>query len=380
MSDDAGKPTEAAKPKKASAKTKRKRLFLNQVVMRRVVYALLPILGAGIVFFGWRVLALLVVCLIGGLGTEWIMTSRRGKPISQACFVTCFLYALSLPPTMPFWQALVGIVVGILFGKEVFGGFGRNFANPAIVGRAFVYVAFPVAMTASFVPAFQGFPGGLAEWSMASRGAAPAWLQPVASRGVDAVTAATPRRSHKEDGYLTPLPPLLFGNIGGVYEPEPMDKAVADAPRRQKVLAAGSIGEVCTVLIVLAGIYLMATRTSNWRLTLSCVLGAAGATVLFRSILGAGGLPPLLFALTAGSLLYVAVFMVTDPVSAPKQKGSIWIYGTLIGALIVVIPWKGQFSGAASFSILLANAVGPSLDMAFRARKRRRAAARETTP
>jgi len=154
-----GKEPGDLKPSATPRKLKLKRLFLRQPAMLRVVYSLIPILIAGIYFFGWRVLALLAVCLVGGLVTEWVMTRRRGKPISQACFVTVFLYTLSLPPTMPFWMALVGIVVGILFGKEVFGGFGRNFANPAIVGRAFVYVAFPIAMTGSFVPAFRGFPG-----------------------------------------------------------------------------------------------------------------------------------------------------------------------------------------------------------------------------
>ena len=187
----------------AVTRPKSKPLFMKQAVMTRVVYALLPLLVAGIYFFGWRVLALLALCVVGGVATEWVMTSRRGRPVSQAVFVTCFLYALSLPPTIPFWQAVVGVVVAILFGKEVFGGFGRNFANPAIVGRAFVYVAFPINLTGRFVPAFGGFPGGFARW---------------ATMGVDAMTAATPMWARRDFGYTTPLRKLFVGDIGGTFK------------------------------------------------------------------------------------------------------------------------------------------------------------------
>jgi Na+-transporting NADH:ubiquinone oxidoreductase subunit B len=348
---------------------KPKRLFLKQPQMLRVVYALVPIALAGVYFFGWRVLALLAVCVTAGLGVEWLMESRRGKPISQACLVTGFLYALSLPPTMPYWMAVVGIVVAILFGKMVFGGFGRNFVNPAILGRAFVYVAFPVAMTGSFVPAFRGFPGGFAAWSFTSSERAPEWLAPAAERSVDAVTAATAMWARRDFGHDTPVPDLFLGTIGGTFE----------GPTGPKVLAAGSIGEVSALLIVLAGIYLVATRTANWRLTTGALGGTVAAVLLFRNVLGYDGVPPLPFALCSGALLYAAVFMVTDPVSAPKTKPAIWVYGVLIGVLIVFLRWKSQFAGAVGFAILLGNVVGPSLDMAANAwqewRKGRGAAA-----
>jgi Na+-transporting NADH:ubiquinone oxidoreductase subunit B len=349
---------------------RRSRLFLRQPVMRRVVYALVPILVAGIYFFGWRVLALLAASVIGGLATEWAMASRRGKPISQACFVTCFLYALSLPPSLPLWMAFVGVVVGILFGKEVFGGFGKNFANPAIVGRAFVYVAFPIEMTGRFVPAFRGFPGGFARWSMASLERAPAWLASVAKSGADAMTAATPMWARRDFGHETPLSRLFFGNIGGVFEGE----------YGSKVLAAGSIGEVCALLIILASIYLVATKTANWRLTVATLAGAVVANVLLRNVGGAEEVPPLLFTLFSGALLYAAVFMVTDPISAPRKKPSVWMYGVLIGALIVFLRWKAQFSGAVAFAILLGNIIGPSLDMAVAAWENRGKAVADRRP
>ena len=144
----------------------RKRLLMQQANMKRMLLALTPVLLSAIYFFGWRVAAVWALVNVVGFATEYITTGQRGKPVSMACFVTCWLYALSLPPTTPYWVAVVGIVVAILFGKEVFGGFGRNFANPAIIGRLFVYVSFPVPLTASFIPAFKGFPGGFAEWSL----------------------------------------------------------------------------------------------------------------------------------------------------------------------------------------------------------------------
>jgi len=357
--------TQAKSPEVAP---KPRRLFLKQAVMSRMLLALSPLLVAGIYFFGWRVVALLAVCVAGGVATEWVMASRRGKPVSQAVLVTCVLFALSLPPTMPYWMAVVGVVVGVLFGKEVYGGFGRNWCNPAIVGRAFVYVAFPVQMTGSFVPAFRGFPGGFARWSLATMAEAPEWLATVAKTGADAMTAATPKWSWRDFGVDTPLSDLFFGNIGGTFE----------GPYGEKVLAAGSIGEVSALLILLAGIYLMATRTANWRLTASTLLGISVTNVLFRDVLGAKGLPSLPFTLLSAGLLYAAVFMVTDPVSAPKKRLSMWLYGLFIGAVVVLIPWRGQFAGAVSFSILLGNMVGPSLDLAVRAwGERKKAAAKE---
>ena len=354
----------SAKTDKQADTAKPKPLFMKQPVMMRMVYSLLPIVAAGVYFFGWRVLALVAVCLVGGVATEWVMASRRGKPVSQACFVTVLLLALALPPTMPFWMALVGIVVAILFGKEVFGGFGRNFANPAIVGRAFLYVAFPVAMTGSFVPAFQGFPGGFGHWSLASMKQAPEWLAPAAKTGLDAVTAATPMWARRDFGHATPLARLFLGDIGGVFQGE----------YGPKVLAAGSTGEVSALLILLAAVYLLVTKTANWRLMAGPLIGAVAANVAFRTLMGVDKVPPLPFTLCSGALLYGTVFMVTEPISAPKKRLAMWVYGIFIGAMIVFMRWKAQFAGAVAFAILLGNIVGPTVDMAVGAWEARKKA------
>jgi Na+-transporting NADH:ubiquinone oxidoreductase subunit B len=324
-------------------------------MMNRMLVALAPIALVGIYFFGWRVLALLAVSCVAGYATEWIMCSRRGKPVSVACLVTCFLFALSLPPTLPLWQAAVGVVVGVLFAKELFGGFGKNWANPAIVGRAFIYVAFPVEMTGRFVPAFRGWPGGFAHWSFESLAAVPDWLSHGASGIADAVTQATPNIAGRDFHYTVPWTDLVTGRIGGAFESEGVSR----------VLAAGSIGEVCKPLILLAAIYLLVTRTADWRLMAGPLIGA-GLAAAALELTGIGRAGDTVEIFIGGSLLFGAVFMVTEPVSAPRTAAAKWIYGVFIGAMLVLMRTYGQFAGALSFAILLGNIVGPSLDLAVR--------------
>ena len=327
--------------------------MLKQKNMVRVLYALSPIALTGVYFFGWRVAALLAVSIVCGFGTEWYMQSLKKGKVSYAVFVTAMLYALSLPPTTPFWIAAVGIIVAILFGKEVFGGFGKNVFNPAIVGRAFVYVSFPIELTGRFVPVFTGFPGGFGQWSFTSLKALPASMTQAGLKLTDAVTAATPIWSRRDFHFTADWLQLLLGNIGGVFS----------AGDSTKVLAAGSIGEVSALAIVAAAIYLIATKTAQWRLSIATLLGAAGITLLLRYGLGIDAVPPLHFTLLSGALLYGAAFMVTDPVSAPKLPLSQWIYGIFIGLMVVFFRYRSIFAEGLGFSILLGNMLAPSLDL-----------------
>jgi Na+-transporting NADH:ubiquinone oxidoreductase subunit B len=349
---------------------------MKQKIMLRVLYALVPILVSGIYFFGWRVVAVLAACNAAGILTEYVTTRQRGQSVSTACLVTCWLFALALPPTVPFWIAAVGVVVGILFGKEVFGGFGRNVVNPAILGRAFVYVCFPTELTARFVPVFRGFPGGFAHWSFESLGRLPQYLTSAANfpsgatRAADAVSQASPMWVSREYGVEVASKAaswldLLLGNIGGVF--------VAGGEGR--ILSAGSIGEGCAVLIALAAVYLLATRTANWRIVLGGLAGLAAASVLFRNLLGFGGLgevPPFHRNLLAGTTMYVLVFMFTDPISAPKRRQAMFAYGGMMGFLTVFLRWRNVFVASASFAIILGNITAPLLDLAAGAWERRK--------
>lgn len=329
--------------------------FLKQKNMLRVLYALIPVLLAGIYYFGWRVVAVLAVTAAASVLTEWFMVAKRKGKVSYACFVTAALLGLALPPTIPYWMAAVGGVVAILFAKEAFGGFGKNVFNPAVVGRAFLYVCFPLSMTAGFVPTFSGFPGGFAHWSFATQSGVPSFLTQAGLKLADAVTAATPMLAHRDFGFATSHLSLLLGSIGGVFEfnGHPM------------ALGAGSIGEVSAVAILVGAAILLFTGTASWRLMLSTILGAVAMNVLLRTVLGIQDVPPLAFSLLCGALLYGAVFMVTDPVSAPKKVPAQWLYGLFIGAMVVFLRYKSVFVGSVAFAILLGNIVGPSFDLWF---------------
>ncbi len=331
----------------------KKPAFLKQLMMMRVIYALIPVAVAAIYLFGWRVLALAGVSCLFAFLAEWAMLSGKNGKISQAAWVTGALFGFSLPPTAPFWVAAVGVVFGIVFGKMVFGGFGKNVFNPAIVGRAFVYVCFPVEMTSRFVPAFRGFPGGFAKWSFAALKDLPAELAAPGLKVVDAITAATPMWSRRDYQAEVRLWDLVTGQIGGLFE----------HAGHSQVLAAGSAGEVSALAILLGAAYLLWTKTANWRLMLGTLAGAVGLNLALRNGLGIDAVPPLPFTLFSGAFLYAAVFMVTDPISAPRLPLAMWIYGVFIGAMIVFLRYKAVFAGGVAFAILLGNILAPSLDL-----------------
>jgi len=331
----------------------KKPVFLKQKMMLRVVYALIPILLVAIYFFGWRVAAVVATALIFAFFTEWLMTSLRGGRMSYAVYVTAMLYGLSLPPTVPFWIAAVGAIIAILFGKEVFGGFGKNVFNPAIVGRAFVYVSFPEDLTSRFVPAMQEFPAGLNQWSFPALKEIPEYIKSVGLARTDAISAATPMWTRRDYGFETAISKLFTGDISGIFE----------HGGEKMVLTAGSAGEVCALVIILAGIYLIWTKTAKWQLTVSTILGATVLNLILRNVAGIDAVPPLFFTLFSGGFLFAAVFMVTDPISAPKNKISQWIYGAMIGMLIVFFRYKAIFAGGVAFSILMGNMFAPSLDL-----------------
>ncbi|HDQ40215.1 MAG TPA: RnfABCDGE type electron transport complex subunit D [Desulfonatronum sp.] len=335
----------------------KKPVILKQKIMLRVLYALIPAALAAICFFGLRVLAVLAVSMLFAFLTEWFMAARRGGKVTQACLVTGALFALSLPPNIPLWMAVVGVVVGILFGKELFGGFGRNVFNPAIVGRAFIWVSFPLEMTGQYIPVFRDFPGGFVRWSMAASETLPAYLHQstdlALNTGMDAITSATPMLARKSLDHETGILDLFLGSIGEIFT----------VGEQTLVLGAGAMGEVSALAIFLGAGYLLFTKTAQWRLMIPPILGAAMLCLALRHGLGIEAVPSLDFTLFSGGLLYAAVFMITEPVSAPKLSKSQWIYGLFIGMMIVFFRYKGIFYGGVAFSILLGNMLAPSLDL-----------------
>lgn len=320
------------------------KLFKKQKMMRNVLIASAPLVVYGIYAFGWRVLALLICNMIVASLVEYISEKKLyNKPqISEAALVTATLFTLTLPPSLPFWMSSVGIAFAIFFGKEVFGGFGKNVFNPAIVGRAFLLINFPAYMTNFNVAAnSEKFFNGLAGFKY--------WLTP----SLDSVGSSTPIIGLKFTGQVPSQLNLFLGNIGG------------------------SIGEVSTLLILLGAVYMIYKKVASWELMVSTLIGFfVSSYILIALGFGQDVLQPL-DGLLVGGFMFGTVFMVTDPISAPKQIQAKWFYGILIGTLVVVIRSFTSFVGGMMFAILIAEVLTPIVDYLFQQRnKKKRLAAK----
>jgi Na+-transporting NADH:ubiquinone oxidoreductase subunit B len=306
------------------AETKKKKpIIQKQKPMVQMILALIPVTIAAWYFYGWRALLVLAVVNIAGFFSEYVFARVYKTQVSYAVFVTNFLFALSLPPLIPLWIAVVGIVFGVVFGKMVFGGFGRNVFNPALSGRAFIYASFGVELSGRWFEPFTGFPGGFFQW---------------APDAVDAVTKATPLAILKE---------TAEGTI------EFMDMFLGST--------SGSMGEASAVLIILAGIYLIYKKVAS-----PYIIGStlAGYIIMQAALFytGLSVLDPFL-SLFAGSLLFAFIFMATDPISSSQttDTGRV-IFGLLIGILTSIIRVFSNWPAAVTFAILLANTFAPLIN------------------
>ncbi len=315
-----------------------------QTPMVRVLWACAPMVAASVYLFGWRTLALHALCAAVAYGVERSFTRHWREPVSSAVFVTSVLFVFSLPPMLPFWMAALGVAFGVLFGKMVFGGFGRNVFNPAMTGRAFVYISFGKQMTGEWCAPYWGFPGGLARWgrSLADAGT-------VVLDGMDAIATATPGSLMKQ-GVDHGLWDLFIGRCSGV------------------------IGGTVAPLVLAGGIYLLWKKTANHRIVYS---GFAAFFVLQTIAwqLGWRNAVDPLRAAFSGSLLIGIFFYATDPVSAPSTNETRWMYGAFIGAMSVLVATFSAWPAGTMFAILLANMFAPIVDTAVRALKPARRAA-----
>jgi len=288
-----------------------------------VLVAMMPCLAGAVYFFGPRVLLMILVSyIVGGIVEVAFAVVRKGD-VHEGFFVTGMIFPLTLPPGTPLWVVGVGIFVATFFGKEVFGGTGKNIFNPALVGRIFVTIAFPTIMTSG-------------------------WDAPGAWMGVEAVTTATPMALAKTQQIFSSNVDLLLG------------------------LTRGSVGETFHIGIILGGIYLMYTKVSDWRIPLSYI-----GSVLMLGALGNDMFPekvaPALFQVLGGGMLFGAMFMATDPVTAPSTRIGKWIFGVLCGFLTVLIRSFSGYVEGVMFSIVIMNAFTPLIDHVVLAVKYRKA-------
>lgn len=302
--------------------------FMKQKMMRKVTYALLPLVLAGIYFYGWRVLTLLLAVTITACFIEWLFVRKTTKKITEAVIVTAILYTLTLPPSVPYYVAIIGIIFGVLFGKMVFGGFGKNPFNPALVGRAFIYVNFPKVMTLEWVEPAKGIWGNLSRYT------------------VDTISQSTPMLDFRSSGTMMDYPRIFLGNI------------------------SGSIGETSAILILIGGLYLLWTKTA----AKETVIGLLGSFVALSALLylvGVDQVPNPLYGLLTGGILFGAFFMATDPISSPKTKAGKYIYGSIIGIITVVIRGFALFAGGMMFAILIGNTFAPLIDELVKMHKKK---------
>ncbi len=295
-------------------------------IMRDVVIALLPATLVGLWFFGLPALKVLALSLAGCLLFEWAFLKamkRRGSLRDLSAVVTGLLLAMNLPPTSPWWLVLVGCLVAIILGKQIYGGLGYNPFNPALVARVFLLISFPVQMTT--------------------------WLRPAANPlAVDATTGATPLgavRDHMSLGNTLPLPADLA---------TPAWKLLVG-------LRGGSLGEASVIALLLGGLFLLWRGHIRWQIpvgfigTLLVVTGVAWLADPGRYA------SPLLHGLSGG-LLLGAFFMATDMVTSPVTRKGMLIFGVGCGLLTAVIRLWGGYPEGVSFAILLMNAATPLID------------------
>jgi electron transport complex protein RnfD len=300
-------------------------------IMKNVVWALLPVVFFSVYSFGLNALLVIFTATFASVLTEHILCklSKKETTVSDySAVITGLLLGLSLPPSFPIWMAFVGGVIGIALGKYIFGGLGYNVFNPALVARAVLQAAFPVAIT-TWHPAF------LANRFSTISGSV--FTGPFMEPQYDAISGATPLSAFKFDGITTSISELAFGQI------------------------SGSTGETCAIIIALGGIYLIARNMMSWRIPVAVLSSAfllSGALYLFNSEL----YPSPVFMLLSGGLMLGAVFMATDMVSSPITPLGLWIYGGIIGILTIVIRIWGGLSEGVMYSILLANAISPHID------------------
>ena len=260
----------------------------------------------------------MVTFIVGGFW-EVLFASIRGHEVNEGFFVTSVLFALCCPPDLPLWMVAVGISFGIVIGKEVFGGTGKNFLNPALTGRAFLYFAYPAYMS------------GDAVWTAVDGYTGATMLSVAATAGIDALEQSVTWTQ------------AFLGTIHG------------------------SIGETSTLAILIGAVVLLVMRIASWRIISGVLIGSALLSMLFNTIESTNPMfaLPFYWHWVIGGFAFGAIFMATDPVSAAMTNtGKFW-YGILIGVMVILIRVVNPaFPEGMMLAILFANLFAPLFDHA----------------
>ena len=302
----------------------------TQSLMRDVILALVPALLVSVVVYGLSVLYVTAIAVASCVVVEFLIQKYlvKGNPTigNLSAVVTGLLLAFNLPASIPWWIIVIGSVVAIGVAKMTFGGLGHNPFNPALVGRVFLLIAYPVQMTS--------FPE----------------IEPVIGGIADAFSGATPLAAIKS-GAMPVTDANLMTMFGG--------------------FTSGSMGELSAAALLVGGLYMLWRRVITWHIPVA-VLGSMAAFAFIVALMQGGGaelyaLP--LFHLLAGGAMLGAIFMATDYVTSPMTTKGMVIYGVGIGVITMVIRLWGAYPEGMSFAILLMNAVTPLINKYVKPRR-----------
>ena len=304
-------------------------------LMRMVVIAMLPALAASFYYFGLGAIKVTLVAVLACVFFEWIIQKYLIKgPVTitdWSAVITGILLAFNVPSNLPIWMIIVGALVAIGIGKMSFGGLGKNPFNPALVGRVFLLISFPVHMTS--------------------------WPKPIesASQLTDAITGPTPLGVMKE----------------GLSKGQSVESLMNEIPSYVDMLfgmQGGSLGEVSAILLLLGGLFLLFTKVISWHIPFSYL----GSVLLFSGILWLVD-PSLyvnpLFHLVTGGMMLGIFYMATDMVTSPMSKKGMLIFGVGCGVLTIIIRVWGAYPEGVSFAILTMNAFVPLINNAFKPKR-----------
>ena len=302
--------------------------YTAKKLMYGVVYALIPALLVSVYFFGIGALIVTALSIVSCLAFEYLIQKYMMKTeptiTDGSALVTGLLLAFNLPSNLPWWIIIIGALVSIGVGKMTFGGLGNNPFNPALVGRVFLFISFPVQMTS--------------------------WPTPIASRlqYTDAVTGPTPLGIIKEGLSSEATMPQLLEQIPGYME-------------LFMGYMRGSMGEISATALIAGGIFMLARKIITWHIPASVILSVLVFTGILWLINPYDNADPV-FHLLSGGLLLGAIYMATDYVTSPMTPKGMWIFGTGIGVITIAIRVFGAYPEGVSFAILIMNAFVPLIN------------------
>ncbi len=291
-------------------------------IMRDVLIGLAPAAIMGVYYFGLRALLIIALSVASSIVFEWLFQKITKRPVTitdYSAAVTGLLLAFNLPASSPFWMPIVGSFVAIIIAKQLFGGLGQNFMNPALAARAFLMASYTKEMTAQ-------------------------WTAPVLNPfSLDMISTATPLGMIKETGFVPGINDFVQAAIGNI---------------------GGCIGETCAIALAIGGIYMLVRKVISWHTPVAYL----GTVFILSMFLGSFSIMNSMYALVTGGLMLGAFFMATDYSSSPVTHTGKIIMGIGCGVLTVVIRRFGGYPEGVSYAILIMNLFVPIIDRYLRPR------------